>query len=121
VEIHLKDFQKTEFDWSMVTSFLTYLENKLPQELDPHAKELLKSVSKINHWTDTQDLDKYRFEAEGIFYKEPKLPVFSGQEIEFNYALAYKLYHSDYLEPFDTYSNYVVDFKNTMVTGCKKE
>lgn len=49
VEIHLKDFQNTEFDWSMVTSFLTYLENKLPQESDAHAKELLNSVSKINH------------------------------------------------------------------------
>lgn len=121
MEIHLKDFQEADLNWDVAVQFLAYLNEKLSRELDAHARELLNATAKVSQWLDIQAIDKYHFELEGIFFKEPKLPVFSHQEIEYNYSLSYKLYHAGFMEPYDPYTNYVVDFKNSMITGCKKE
>lgn len=120
IEIQLKEFRNKEFDETLISDFLLFLEQNLNDELDPIAQKILIPFNEIIDNEFLNQKEKFRFQFDTIYYKEPGRPINSlYDKVSFNYALGYQLFHSDYVECYAPYTVYYVDFLNRTLIGCR--
>lgn len=120
IEIQLKEFVDKQFNETQIPEFLSFLEENLSAEIDVIAKKILIPFNKIIDSEYSNHLDKFRFEFNTIYYKEPERSFNTlYNKIGFNYSLCYQLFHSDYVECYAPYTFYFIDFLNTTLVGCR--
>jgi hypothetical protein len=120
IEIQLKEFVNGQIDETLIPEFLLFLEKNLQDDIDVTAQKILMPFNKIIDHEYLNHIDKFRFEFDTIYYKEPGRsfnPLYN--KIGFNYSLSYKLFHSDYEECYAPYTFYFVDFLNNNLIGCR--
>lgn len=119
-EIPLRNFYVKNIKWDIVTSFLIFLDSKQLDLISILPEWVLVSFSEISKidFTNTETND-YTIVLEGISYNEPIMPVYDSDTIIFNYSLVYKLYHKNYIECYNPYTDYIVDFKNENIVGLR--
>lgn len=119
IEIRLKEFRNKEFDQTLISDFILFLEQNL-HELDPIAQKILIPFNEIIDNEFLNQREKFSFQFDTIYYKEPGRPINSFYDkVGFNYSLGYQLFHSDYVECYAPYTVYYVDFLNHTLIGCR--
>lgn len=119
IEIPLKEFKNKEFDETLISDFLSFLEKNLHDELDPIAQKILIPFNEIIDTEFLNQKEKFRFEFDTIHYKEPGRSFNTlYNKIGFNYSLCYQLYHTDFEESYAPNTFYFIDFLNTSLIGC---
>ena len=116
-EIKLKE---SELNWIDAESFISSLnDDYLPKIIDTSSKLLLEFI-KLVQFGVSEPFNDYKFKLEAIaYYGKVDNRIFS--ETVDSFELVFKLYHSDYLECYDPYGDYIVKIDNRLITGIRRE
>lgn len=120
-EIPLQSFYQ-DLNWESVSDFLTYIELDIINNLNPQLEKILSEVAEKSNWLlKSEIISKFRFELKGIEYREPVNPIYSFDQIKYNYSFLYGLFHSEYVEEYDPYTRYFIDLRGNSIVGYRKE
>lgn len=116
-EIKLKE---SELNWIDIEKFILGLnDNYLPKIIETSSKLLLEFIRLVPFGV-KEPFNDYEFKLEAMtYYGKVNNHIFS--ESVDSFELVFKLYHSEFVECYDPYGNYIVNVENRLIVGVRRE
>lgn len=119
IEIEIK-LEEDQFNWSEIDKFILKLDSSNFNKLETIATELLLGFIKLVPFGLEEPYDNYKFQLEAISYYGKVNNLIFGKPVD-GYELIFKIYHSDCVECYDPYGNYIVNVTHELITGVRRE